>query len=661
MNKKQRLGTCYYPEHWPSERWQVDAALMVDAGISIVRMGEFAWSRLEPKPGQLEFDWLDEAFDVLNMAGLSIVLGTPTATPPKWLVDQMPDMLAVDDKGHPRGFGSRRHYCFSHMGYREECARITRLLAERYGKHEALEAWQTDNEYGCHDTVLSYTQAARDGFRQWLEAKYKDIGALNEAWGNVFWSMEYGGFDEVELPNLTVTEPNPAHGLDFHRYSSDQVVSFNRLQTDIIRTHSPGRGIGHNFMGSFTDFDHYAVSEDLDIATWDSYPIGFLDRDSASEDLKKRYLGVGDPDLQAFHHDLYRTCGDIRAGQGKGAWWVMEQQPGPVNWAPFNPAPEKGALRLWAFEAFAAGAEVVSYFRWRQPHFAQEQMHEALLLPNGEKNEGWYVCQQIAAQLETLDAHVEPYRADIALVFDYESAWAWQVQPQGADFSHLETVLRFYRKLRQAGASVDIVPPTAEAVQGRKLVIIPALFSATQELVSELIDGEAIVVLGPRTGSKTPDFQIHHDLPPGAFKQLIDVTITRVESRPPFSPVECENRALLEGWREFLTVGEDVDVLVSSVDGYPAHVTNGRVHYIAGRPGPRMADQIVRRAMRQAAIEPLDLPPDVRIRDNGNVRYVFNYGPEAVYVSEIAGPGEVIMGDAALPPRGVLAMRKPSP
>ncbi|MEM9999851.1 MAG: beta-galactosidase [Pseudomonadota bacterium] len=659
MSRKQRLGTCYYPEHWPRDQWALDAALMVEAGLSVVRIGEFAWSRLEPDPGRLEFGWMDDGIEILAKAGLSIVIGTPTATPPKWLVDKMPDMVALDEFGHSRGFGSRRHYCFSHDGYRQECARMTELIARRYGEHDAVEAWQTDNEFGCHDTFLSYSHAARVGFRAWLAEKYGTIDNLNGAWGNVFWSMEYRTFDEIELPNLTVTEANPAHRLDFHRYSSEQVVSFNRLQAEIIRVHSPGRGISHNFMGSFTDFDHYALSADLDIATWDSYPIGFLDRDDSSEENRKRYLTVGDPDLQAFHHDLYRTCGDIRAGEGKGRWWVMEQQPGPVNWAPYNPAPAKGALRLWAFEAFAAGAEVVSYFRWRQPSFGQEQMHEALLLPNGDKNIGWHTCQQVSAQLETLEAKVELARSPIALVFDYESCWAWEIQPQGADFSHLETVMRFYRKLRQAGASVDIVPPTPDAVKDRKLVIIPALFTVSDDLVAELERGDAIIVMGPRTGSKTKDFQIHPDLPPGNLRRLIDVTVTSVESRPPFAPVECENTALLEGWREFLTLGPGVTTLVNSFDGHPAHVTNGRVHYIAGRPGPRMTDQIVRRAMRQAGLEPLDLPPDVRLRDNGSVRYVFNYGPEAVYVSEIAGPGDILMGDAALPPCGVLALRKP--
>ena len=110
-------------------------------------------------------------------------------------------------------------------------------------------AWQTDNEYGCHDTVLSYSAAARDAFRDWLAQKYQCPQALNRAWGNVFWSMEYASFDEIDLPNLTVTEPNPAHVMAFRRFASDEVVSFNRMQTEIIRRHSDAP-IAHNYMGA---------------------------------------------------------------------------------------------------------------------------------------------------------------------------------------------------------------------------------------------------------------------------------------------------------------------------------------------------------------------------------------------------------------------------
>ncbi|RMF34272.1 MAG: beta-galactosidase, partial [Alphaproteobacteria bacterium] len=353
---KRALGCCYYPEHWPRESWAEDAARMAGTGLEWVRIGEFAWSRLEPQPGRLEFDWLEEAIAILGAAGLKVILGTPTATPPRWMLERHPDMLARDAEGRPRRFGSRRHYCFSHEGYRAECARIVTALADRFGRNPHLAAWQTDNEYGCHDTTLSYSLAARDAFRGWLRRRYRgagndgDITALNRAWGNVFWSMEYDDFDQIDLPNLTVTEPNPAHAMDFRRFSSDQVAAFNRLQVEIIRARSDAP-IAHNYMGRITEFDHFALGADLDIAAWDSYPLGFLeDRIEAEPAHQRRFARQGDPDFQAFHHDLYRAV-------GRGRLWVMEQQPGPVNWAPFNPAPLPGMVRLWGWEAFAHGAE----------------------------------------------------------------------------------------------------------------------------------------------------------------------------------------------------------------------------------------------------------------------------------------------------------------
>jgi beta-galactosidase len=653
MTRKQELGVCYYPEHWKRAQWEADAALMREAGISLVRIGEFAWSRMEPDPGRYDFAWLEEAIDVLHAHGLKVVLGTPTATPPKWLVDKMPDMLALDKEGRPRKFGSRRHYCFSHLPYQLECDRIVAELARRFGDHPGVVAWQTDNEYGCHDTVESYSVAALNAFRIWLEEKYKTVAALNEAWGNVFWSMEYRSFDEIDLPNLTVTEASPPHRLDFQRFSSDQVVRFNKRQTDIIRQYSPGRDILHNFMGSFTAFDHYKVSDDLDAASWDAYPLGFLDRDSSDEAYKERYLRVGDPDLQAFHHDLYRAC-------GRGRWWVMEQQPGPVNWAPWNPSPAPGAVRLWAYEAFAAGAEVVSYFRWRQAPFAQEQMHEALLLPNSEKNEAWYAVKQVSEELASFDCAVATARSDVALVFDYESVWAWQIQPQGKDFSYLDLVMAYYRALRRLGVSVDVVPPTAEAVKDRKLVVAPALFCAGDELVDTLAAGSAEIVLGPRAGSKTENFTIPDDLPPGNLRRLINIKIRRVESLRPGTEVKAagsNNGSAFSKWREFVVAGDGVATGPKSDDGHAMTFSQGRTTYVGGWANPAMLDQIITDAVSAAGVAHMDLHRDLRIRDNGPWRYILNYGPEAVDISRLVGGRKLYLGEEKLAPCGVALIK----
>lgn len=258
---------------------------------------------MEPEPGRLALDWLDQAIETLGAARLKVVLGIPTATPPRWMLDRHPDMLAVDENGQPRKFGSHRHYCFSHPGYIDEYTRIARIIGERYGRNPHVAAWQIDNEYACHDTTVSHSEPARQSFRRWLAARFGSVEALNAAWGNVFWSMEYGDFDQIDLPNLTVAEPNPAHVLAFRRFSSDQVVAFNEAQVQALRPLADAPLL-HSFTGRI-----------LDIATWDSYPIRFLsDRLEADAAHKAAFLQQGDPDMQAFHHDLYRAVGRATGG-----------------------------------------------------------------------------------------------------------------------------------------------------------------------------------------------------------------------------------------------------------------------------------------------------------------------------------------------------------
>jgi len=610
---KRTLGVCYYPEHWPEPQWAEDAVRMKAAGLTWVRIGEFAWSRMETKPGRMEWDWLDRAISVLGEAGLNVVLGTPTATPPRWMLTKHPDMLAVDRDGRPRGFGSRRHYCFSHAGYRAECVRIVTLMAERYGQNPHVGAWQTDNEYACHDTALSYSEAAKAAFQIWLAQKYQSPQALNRAWGNVFWSMEYADFAEVSLPNLTVTEANPSHVMDFRRFASDEVVSFNRLQTDIIRKHS-AYPITHNYMGAVTDFDHFGTGADLDVASWDSYPLGFLsDRIPADPEHKRRFVRQGDPDFQAFHHDLYRAV-------GRGRWWIMEQQPGPVNWAPFNPDPLPGMARLWAWEAFAHGAEAVCYFRWRQAPFAQEQMHAGLLRPDSVAAPAHDEAAQVARELAGMP-DVGTARADVALVFDYASDWAWATQPQGRGFSYFWLAFHFYKGLRRLGLSVDILPPDVADLSAYKLVLAPGVATLSAALTAALTRYAGTAILGPRTNAKTADFATPVPLPPNL--PGLDIRVTRVESLPPDVPVPLADGGTFTLWREKLE--GTATVTEAATDGWSAVVSAGKMHYLAGWPDEVALDRILATATRAEGIVSDILPEGLRCRDTTDHRFWFNY------------------------------------
>ena len=627
---KRSLGVCYYPEHWPVEQWANDAARMAKLGLTWVRIGEFAWARMEPTPGAYDWDWLDRAIDTLGKAGLKVVLGTPTATPPRWMLTKHPDMLALDRDGKPRGFGSRRHYCFSHRPCRAECARIVAAMAERYGQNPYVAAWQTDNEYGCHDTTLSYSPAALRAFRDWLAQRYQSPQALNRAWGNVFWSMDYASFDEIGLPNLTVTEANPAHVMAFRRFASDEVAGFNRVQTEIIRRYSTAP-IAHNYMGQITDFDHFAVGADLDIASWDAYPLGFLsDRLPATPDHRRRFVRQSDPDFQAFHHDLYRAV-------GRGRWWVMEQQPGPVNWAPWNPDPLPGMARLWAWEAFAHGAEAVCYFRWRQAPFAQEQMHAGLLRPDSVAAPAFAEAETVARELADMP-DISNATADAALVFDYASAWAWETQPQGRDFSYFRLVFEVYRGLRRLGLNIDILPPDTADLSAYKLVLAPGVATLSAPLLKALAGYKGTSIVGPRSNAKTAEFATPVPLPPN-LPGLV-ATVARVESLPPDVPLPLAQGGNFLHWREKLET--TAEVVEACADGWPGLIHAGGLHYLAGWPDEAALNRMLLAACHSVGIETDPLPEGLRRRDSATHRFLFNYN---------AVPVE--WGGETIPPAGV--------
>ena len=629
------LGTCYYPEQWPREQWQEDARQMAALGLTWVRIAEFSWGVLEPTPGELCWQWLDEAINVLGQAGLKVVLGTPSATPPRWMIDKWPDMLAMDDKGQVRKFGSRRHYCFSHQNYRQEAVRIAALMAHRYSNNPYIHAWQVDNEYGCHDTTYSYSPAATKAFRVWLQQRYDNITKLNEVWGNVFWSMQYNVFEQIDLPNATVTEANPAHHMAFRRFSSDQVCDFNLSQVEVIKQYSKAP-VSHNFMGRITDFDHSAMAQNLDFVTWDSYPLGFLeDRVQATSEHQCQYERQGDPDFQAFHHDLYR-------GVGNGRWWVMEQQPGPVNWAPYNPAPLAGMVRLWSWEALAHGAETVCYFRWRQAPFAQEQMHSGLLRPDSSPAPCYGEVSKLAQEIK--DFPITKAKASVALVFDYVAAWAWEIQPHAANTSYFDLVFDCYKALRKQGLSVDVLPPCALENQAicdqYQLLWAPGLMHMSNPLKAALVKAKGHVLWGPRSAAKTQDMSIPVPLPPNIVSLL--VTVQACESLRPGRPLALEQGGWVINYRELLDT--KANILEQTTDGEPVLVQQGKQLYLAAWLDQHALQRLVINLCTMANIPTLDMPEGVRCRDTKEHRFWFNYDNKPHQVEgESLAPGGVLI------------------
>jgi beta-galactosidase len=642
-----QLGVCYYPEQWPRAMWADDAKRMVELGITHVRIAEFAWSRMEPRAGEFEWQWLDEAVQTLADAGLKLVLGTPTASPPRWLIDAHPDVLPVRADGTRWNFGSRRHYDISSQTYRRECLRIVEVMAQRYGRHPSIVAWQTDNELGCHETVPSYSETALERFQKWLKQRYQTVHALNEAWGNVFWSMEYPSFETIGLPNLTPTDANPIHLLDFRRFMSDEVASFHREQVEVLRRHAPTADLLHNFMGFFTTFDHYRFSEDnaIDVAAWDSYPIARTESIALPEEQKARFARTAHPDVSAFDHDRYRAIGG-------GRFWVMEQQAGPVNWAPWNPVPAKGMVRLWAYEAFAHGAELVSYFRWRQCPYAQEQMHSGLNLPNNELSPGGLEVQQAAREIANSPALSNlgaPACAATAVLFDYETQWMFEIQRHGKNFDYQTLVFDYYESLRELGLDVDIVSSRAD-LSAYRLVVVPSLAVIDDALVGQIERSSAQWVFGPRSGSKTGAFAIPGSLPPGALQRVLPMQVLEVESlRPTLAPAlsidGVEGTAL--HWREHVRANGATRVHAQFDDAWPALLTHGKVRYVAGWLSHALHRTVLQQAAHDAGLGTQLLADGLRIRRRGALTFAFNFGPKQAQ-APVPATATLVLGQPGL-------------
>ncbi len=651
------LGVCYYPEHWPEEYWVRDARRMRDLGLNYVRIGEFAWGRIEKSEGVFDWEWMDRAIDTLAAAGLQIVLGTPTATPPKWLCAKYPDILPVDiHTGQVRGFGSRRHYDFSSETYLRQAERISKAMAMRYGPHPNVAGWQTDNELCCHDTMMSASPAAVQKFRAYCAHRYESIATLNAAWGNVFWSMEYDDFDQIELPFFTVCETNPAHRLAYRRFASEQVVRFHDVMVAAIRRHArPDQWVTHNIIPpATTGVDNAALTRELDFVSYDNYPLGFSDQlmAKASADEWKPFMRTGHPDLAALNFDSVR-------GLSKGAWWVMEQQPGPVNWAPHNPRPAPGMVRHWTLQAFAHGAACVAYFRWRQVSFAQEQMHAGLLRPDDMPAAAWTEVEQVAAEIKLLgDLNLAAPKAYVAIIIDPVTGWVDDIERQGAGYRYNAVVFQYYRALRGLGVDVDFVSAGVAQLDGYKLILVPSLAIVDDAAMAALEASDGLVLFGPRSGAKTDEFSISDGLPPGRLRAFVPIKVISVETLRPDCNGTISYKAKVHEsgrWRETIEAG-DAEIIATYEDSAPAAVRSGRSIYLATLTDDAFLLNLLVDLCAEADIAIIPLPPTLRLRRRGDLTFAFNLADTP---ARVPAPVSVqfVIGGAEIEPFGVAVWR----
>ncbi len=510
-----RLGVPYYFEQWPRERWETDARLMADAGISRVRMAEFAWSVLEPSRGKYDFTALDGALQLFASHGIRTILCTPSATYPPWLHARHPDIHQVRSNGQLKEYGMRQDACKSHPGYRRAVMKLVSRMAARYGRDERVTAWQIDNELGCHGTTQCFCPRCQSAFQAWLAHRFQnDIERLNAAWGTSFWSQRYGAFQEVSVPRESADRmgrqgQNPGLLLDFARFSSQTNVRFLSEQASIIRAASPGVIITHNLMKGHFDIDYFQLAQDLDVVSWDNYPFFELQGE--------------DRPPSTFPHAFMR-------GLKQRNVWVMEQAAGPGGWDFVQPTPEPGRMRVWCLQALARGADMVCFFRWRTARFGIEQYWHGILPHSGIPGRRYQELTQIGKEMRRLAPELEGTApaARAAILFDHASHWSLELQPQAREAVWLPFLAdRAAQAFSGRGVDFDCVEPNAD-LDRYSVVIAPSLHICqpqTAEKLERFVMGGGLLVLGPLSGMKDDENAIVAEPFPGALSRVAGCTI----------------------------------------------------------------------------------------------------------------------------------------
>jgi beta-galactosidase len=648
------LGAAWYPEQWPEATWESDLTLMEQAHVHFVRVAEFAWSTMEPSEGNFQLDWLERAIRAAEKHHIAVVLGTPSAAPPAWLTSKYPETLRTKEDGRKDTHGGRQQFDWSDPKYRELAALMATKMAERFGHDPNVIGWQIDNEYANE----SYAEADRARFQQWLKAKYKTLDNLNTRWTTTYWSETIQDWSQIPIQ---ANHGNPGLMLNWREFVSDTWRSYQKNQLDAIRAHAdPRQRITTNMMGWFSAYDHYEVASDLDFASWDDY------------------VGTGhlDPVRNGATHDL--TRGLLRKN-----FWVMETQPGMVNWSADNNMLNKGEVRAMAWNAIGHGSEAVEYWQWRSALNGQEQYHGTLVGADGTPVPLYTEVQQIGADFDKAGPALAgtTVQSDVAVLMDYKSRWAINWQRHNNAFDPIDSLMTYYGPLHQLARSVDMVSDTAP-LSRYKLVVAPALNVLTPAAIANLeayVRGGGHLVFGQRSAMKDEDNSLFTERQPGPFAALLGARVAQwyaLEKPVPVSGAWGTSQDKV--WAEQLTItSPDTKTLMTYgksngwLDGQPAAVTRsvgkGTVTYIGANLEPAAMLQAANWMLDSAGVAkllpniPADIDVAIRTGEGKRILILTNYSTEEQTVPLPTSMQDVLTGTTVttvtLPQYGVAVLR----
>ena len=504
-------GVDYYPEQWDEAFLEEDLENICELGCNVIRIAEFAWHLMEKTEGNYDFSFFDRVIEKAKEKGLKVIMGTPTATIPAWLVKKHPDILSEFEDGTVRTFGGRHVYCFNSDVMYEYSEKIIRAQAEHYKNEDAIVAWQIDNELGHEDSDICYCPKCRCAFQGFLEQKFEgNIDKLNEIYGTTFWSQEYNGFDEIPLPSKTITTHNPALRLDWERFRSESIVKFANFQTALLKEIIPDAVVMHDFPGGGLGkhVDYSEVAKNLDVVAYNNYPVW----GGQKEPLPANEI--------AFGLDYIR-------GLKRENFWITEAIMGAQGHDVTGFAPRPNQAKLWSYQSMARGCESLMYFRYRGATKGAEQFCYGILDADNVKRRKFHEVQEFFNEIKNYEKELSaPVKSEVAIVYDYDSLAAFRIQRQSFLLDCEAEMKKFHKVFFDANVPVDVIS-AGSTLSGYKIVILPQMIIAKpdfQKQVKEFTENGGTLVLTFRDFVKDENNNL-------LFKKVLPVDyVTETES-----------------------------------------------------------------------------------------------------------------------------------
>lgn len=482
------LGVDYYPEQWGMDLVDDDLDNIVELGANMIRIGDFAWDRFEPEEGKYEFSFFDEVIEKAKKRNLNIMMCIPGATIPSWLYRKHPEIMNENENGYKQPFGARRGHCFNNDIYLERIKSLTKAIASHYKDEKAIVAYQVENEIGHEGSDVCYCETCHKKFIDYLKNKYSSIEELNERWGTSFWNQTYYDFNDIPLPRPSFVAQNPSLRLEWYRFRNLSAQNIISLMANTIREVDKNHLITHDFEGGtitkyFSPFD---VAKSLDFVSYNNYPV-----------WGGQKAPMSDSDL-AFTVDFAR-------GFKQDKIWITEMIMGQQGHNDIGYAPRPNEAKKWALQAMDHGAETICFFRYRGFTKGAEQYCFGILDADNVKRRKYYETQAFFNEAKKIN--VEYPKADVCLVYDFDSKASMKIQRQSDAYDYEKECMKLYGQLYKRNMHCDIID-SKSSFDKYKVVILPYMIIMDDDFRNRLknyVSNGGRVLFTARTSWKDKD------------------------------------------------------------------------------------------------------------------------------------------------------------